>query len=283
VELRKVAFITGATRGIGKACALRLAREGWDIVVAARSVEENPRLPGTIHTAAEEIRQYGTDVLSVPCNVRDEGQVQEAARATLERFGRVDAVINNAGALWWRTMDQTPMSRFDLVMGVNARGTYAATEAFLPAMKAQRDGHVITMSPPVDLSMAPGQIAYMLSKFGMTMVALGIAEEMREYNIRGTALWPRTIIESYATMNFGMGGRELWRKADILADTVWEILRHPELSNGRALIDEDFLREVGYADFDQYACVEGSTPLPLSADVMAAARAIMSARAGSGK
>ena len=276
--MRKVAFITGATRGIGKACALRLAREGWDIVVAARSVEEDPRLPGTIHTAANEIRAYGTDVLAVPCNVRDTEQIQRAAGATLDRFGRVDAVINNAGALWWRTMDQTPMSRYDLVMGVNARGTYAVTEAFLPAMKKQRGGHVVAMSPPIDLGMVPGQIAYMLSKFGMTLIALGVAEEMREYNIRGTALWPKTIIESYATINFGMGGRELWRKADIVADAVWEILQHPELSNGRALIDEDFLREVGYTDFERYACVEGKDPLPLSADVMAAARAIMAAR-----
>ncbi len=276
--MRKVAFITGATRGIGKACALRLAREGWDIVVAARSVEENPRLPGTIHAAAEEIRQYGTDVLPVPCNVRDDAQVQEAARATLERFGRVDAVINNAGALWWRTMDETPLKRFDTVVGVNVRGTYAVTEAFLPTMKAQRSGHVITMSPPVDPAMAPGQIAYFISKFGMTLIAMGIAEEMREFNICGTALWPKTIIESYATINFGMGDNRMWRKADILADAVWEILEHPELSNGRALIDEEFLREVGYTDFDRYACVEGGTPLPLSMQVMAAARAIMSAQ-----
>lgn len=276
--MRKVAFITGATRGIGKACALRLAREGWDIVVAARSVEEDPRLPGTIHTAAAEIAQYGTDVLPVACNVRDAEQIQQAARIALDRFGRVDAVINNAGALWWRRMDETPVKRFDTLVGVNVRGTYAVTEAFLPAMKAQRGGHVITMSPPVDPAMAPGQIAYFISKFGMTLIALGVAEEMREYNIRGTALWPKTIIESYATINFGMGGKELWRKADIVADAVWEILQHPELSNGRALIDEEFLREVGYTDFDKYACVEGSTPLPLSPEVMAAARAIMSAR-----
>lgn len=276
--MRKVAFITGATRGIGKACALRLAREGWDIVVAARSVEEDPRLPGTIQSASDEISQFGTDVLGVPCNVRDDAQVKDAARAALERFGRVDVVINNAGALWWRNMDETPLKRFDLVVGVNARGAYAVTEAFLPTMKAQRSGHVITMSPPIDPAMAPGQIAYYISKFGMTLIALGIAEEMRDYNIYGTALWPKTIIESYATMNFGMGDSRLWRKADILADAVWEILQHPECSNGRALIDEEFLREVGYTDFDHYACVEGSKPIPLSMEVMAAARSIMAAQ-----
>jgi citronellol/citronellal dehydrogenase len=268
----KVAFITGASRGIGKVCALRLAREGWDIAVAAKSVEEDPRIPGTIHSAAAEIAAYGTRVLPVQCNVRDVDTVQTAARAVLDHFGRVDAVINNAGALWWRPMDETPMKRFDLVMEVNARGAYAVTEAFLPVMKAQGGGHVIMMSPPVDLSVVPGHIAYSISKFGMTMIALGIAEELRPYGIHASALWPKTVIESFATINFGLGEPRFWRKADILADAVLEILNHPDLSNGRALIDEDFLREVGYTDFERYNCVEGGTPLNLDADLMRVAR-----------
>lgn len=267
----KVAFITGATRGIGKACALKLAREGWDIVIAARSVAEDPRIPGTIYSVAEEIAQYGTTVMPVPCNVRDLTQVQEAARATLDKFGRMDAVINNAGALWWRPMDQTPMNRFNLVMEVNVRGAFAVTEAFLPALKEQKSGHVVMMSPPVDLRVLPGHIAYSISKFGMTMIALGLAKEMRDVGVCATALWPKTVIESYATINFGMGTPEMWRKPDILADATFEILAHPELSNGRALIDEDFLREVGYTEFDQYLCVEGGKPLELSAELMAAA------------
>jgi citronellol/citronellal dehydrogenase len=264
----KVAFITGASRGIGKACALRLAREGWDIVVAAKSVEENPRIPGTIHSAAREISELGTQVLPVQCNVRDEESVKAAVQATLDRFGGVDAVINNAGALWWRTMEETPLNRFDLVMDVNARGAYAVTLAFLPAMKTRQAGHVIMMSPPVDLSVTPGHIAYSISKFGMTMIALGLAEEMRPHGICGTALWPRTVVESFVTINFGLGEPRFWRKADILADAVLEILNHPDRSNGRALIDEDFLREVGYTDFDRYNCVEGGTPLLLDSDLM---------------
>ena len=268
----KVAFITGASRGIGKACALRLAREGWDIAVAAKSVEEDPRIPGTIHSAAQEIAAYGTRVFPVQCNVRDAGTVQAAAQAVLDHFGRVDAVINNAGALWWRPMDETPMKRFDLVMEVNVRGAYAVTEAFLAAMKAQGGGHIVMMSPPVDLSVVPGHIAYSISKFGMTMTALGLAEEMRAYGICASALWPKTVIESFATINFGLGEPRFWRKADILADAALEILNHPELSNGRALIDEDFLREVGYTDFDRYNCVEGGTPLPLDAELMRVAR-----------
>lgn len=269
---RKVAFISGASRGIGRACALKLAREGWDIVVAAKSVEEKPNLPGTIHTVAEEVRAAGTEALPVQVNIRKLEEIRAAAAQALERFGRIDAVINNAGALWWRPMDETPMNRFDLVMEVNVRGAYAVTEAFLPAMKEQQGGHVIMMSPPVDLSVVPGHIAYCISKFGMTMTALGIAGELKQFNIHGTALWPKTVIESYATINFGLGTPEIWRKADILADATHEILAHPEISTGRALIDEDFLREVGYTDFEQYNCVPGGQPLQLSPEVMSSAR-----------
>jgi citronellol/citronellal dehydrogenase len=206
--MSKVAFITGASRGIGKACAVRLAKEGWDIVVAAKTTEENPKLPGTIFTAAEDLRQYGTKVLPVQCNVRDAESVNDAAAKTLDTFGRIDAVINNAGALWWRNLDETDMRRYDLVHEVNARGAYACTYAFIEAMKKQRSGHVINMSPPIDLKMVPGHIAYMIGKFGMTLIVHGLAEEMKEYNIKATALWPKTLIESFATINFRHGRPE---------------------------------------------------------------------------
>lgn len=186
----KVAFITGATRGIGKACGIRLAKAGWDIVVAGRSVEENPRLPGTIYSVAKEIGQHGAKALPVYCNLVEQDSIDEAVAATLDKYGRVDAVINNAGALWWRSMEETPMRRFDLVMNVNVRGAFAVTEAFLPTMRAQNSGHVILMSPPIDLSVVPGHIAYMISKFGMTMIALGLAEELADTGISATALWP---------------------------------------------------------------------------------------------
>jgi citronellol/citronellal dehydrogenase len=258
--MRKVAFITGGSRGIGKACAHRFAREGYDIVIAAKSTEENPKLPGTIFTAADEVSQHGTDVFPVRCDVTDIGSVEQAARATLDHFGRVDVVINNAGALWWKTMDETPMKRFDLMMNVNARGSFAVTTAFLPAMKEQKCGHVVFMSPPIDLKMLPSHIGYCISKFGMTMMAHGIPQEFGDYNIRATALWPRTLIESFATINWKLGDPTLWRKADILADATLEIVQNPDLSNGMALIDEEFLRTVGYTDFDRYLCVEGGQP-----------------------
>jgi len=258
--MRKVAFITGASRGVGKACAHKLAREGWDIVVAAKTTEPHPKLPGTIFSAAEDIEQHGTTVLPVRCDVTDMESVHLAAQAALEKFGRMDAVINNAGALWWKTMDETPMKRFDLMMNVNARGAFAVTSEFLPIMKEQKSGHVVLMSPPIEMKMLPQRIGYCISKFGMTMMAHGIPLEFAEYDIRASALWPCTLIKSTATINHQLGDESMWRKADILADATFEIIEHPELSNGKALMDEDFLREVGYTDFDQYACVPGSSP-----------------------
>ena len=261
--MRKVAFITGASRGIGKACAHKFAREGWDVVVAAKTTEPHPKLPGTIFTAAEEIEQHGTTVFPIRCDVTDLESVHGAAQATLDKFGRVDAVINNAGALWWKPMDETPMKRFDLMMNVNARGAFAVTAEFLPAMKEQKSGHVIMMSPPIDMKMLPSHIGYCISKFGMTMIAHGIPREFGDYNIRATALWPKTMIKSTATVNFKLGDDSSWRKPAILADATYEAVEHPDLSDGKALIDEEFLREVGYPDFDQYLYAEGSNPSPI--------------------
>lgn len=268
--MANVAFITGASRGIGKAVAHRLAREGWNIVVAAKSTEEHPKLPGTIFTAADELSQHGTDIFPVRCDVTDLESIQTATSAALDRFGRMDAVINNAGALWWENMDDTPMKRYDLINNVNARGSFAVTQAFLPIMKEQKSGHVITMSPPYDEAVLGGHIAYYISKFGMTMMALGIPKEFGEFNIHGTALWPHTMIESFASINFALGERSTWRKADILADATWEILQHPELSNGKALLDEHFLRLVGYTDFEDYRCEPDGTITVISSEAQRA-------------
>jgi len=266
--MKKVAFITGATRGIGKACALRLAREGWDIAVAGRSIADRPELPGTIYSASEEIGALGVTALPVQCNVVEQASVDAAVAKTLEAFGRIDAVVNNAGALWWRTFDETPMKRFDLLMNVNVRGSFSVASGFLPAMRKQNSGHIIFMSPPIDLTVLAGHIAYLIGKFGMTMTAMGLGEELAGTGISATALWPRTVIESYATINFGLGTPSMWRKADIMADALYEILQRPEETRGQALLDEEFLRSVGYTDFDRYNCVEGGKPLELNANVM---------------
>lgn len=261
----KVAFVTGASRGIGRAIVLKLAREGYDTVVAAKSVREHAKLPGTVYSVAEEAAQFGNAVLPLQCNVAEQESIDAAIAQTLAEFGRIDVVVNNAGALWWRNMDETPMKRFDLVMDVNVRAAFAVTAGFLPTMKTQNSGHVVFMAPPLNLDYLPGHIAYMISKFGMTMTALGLAEELKGTGVYATALWPKTIIESYATINYGLGDPSVWRKADIMADAVYEIVRHPEQSNGQALLDEDFLRTVGYTDFDQYNCLPESRPQDLDA------------------
>jgi citronellol/citronellal dehydrogenase len=257
----RVAFITGASRGVGRCIALALAREGADIVVAAKTVEANPRLPGTIHTVAAEVEALGRRALPVQVDVRDESAVAAAVRAALERFGRIDFLVNNAGALFWQGLADTPMSRFDRVMGVNVRGAFACTREVLPGMIARDYGHVLMMSPPIDPPAAAGKVAYAVSKFGMTLIAHGLAGELAGRNVACNALWPATLIESYATINFALGDRTVWRKPDILADAAMAIFaKSPASFSGHALIDEDFLRAEGVTDFAGYRCDPAHEP-----------------------
>ncbi|WP_437534132.1 SDR family oxidoreductase [Sorangium sp. So ce726] len=258
----RVVFITGASRGIGRAVALACAREGADIVVAAKTeVAENPRLPGTIHDVAREVEQLGRRALPIKLDVRDDEACRSAVATAVERLGRIDALINNAGALWWADVVDTPMKKFDLIMGINVRASFALSQAVLPQMIAQKYGHIIMMSPPVDAEACAHHGAYAVSKFGMTMIADAIAGEYAEHNITANALWPATAIESFATINFGLGGPELWRKADILADATLALLsREPSARRGKAWIDEALLREEGVTDFSKYQCVPGVEP-----------------------
>lgn len=257
----RVAFITGASRGVGKSVALALAREGCDIVVAAKTVEADARLPGTIGETAAEVERLGRRALPIQLDVRDDAAVERAAQQALDKLGRVDFLVNNAGALHWRPLTETPMKRFDLVMGVNARGAFALTYALLPAMVKQGYGHILMMSPPVDVKGAPGKIAYAISKFGMTLIAQGLAGEVADQNVAANALWPATMIESFATINWGLGTPALWRKPDILADATVKIFaKEPRAFTGHALIDEDFLRAEGETDFDRYRCDPAHEP-----------------------
>jgi citronellol/citronellal dehydrogenase len=258
----RIVFITGASRGIGRAVALACAREGADVVIAAKTeVAENPRLPGTIHDVAREVEALGRRALPLKLDVRDADACEAAVARTVEHFGRIDALINNAGALWWADVVETPVKKFDLIMGINVRASFVLAHAALPHMVKNRWGHIVMMSPPVDVSGVAHHGAYAVSKFGMTMIAQSIAEEMREQNVTAHALWPATAIESFATMNFGLGGPELWRKADILADATLALLtREPSARMGRAWIDEELLRSEGVTDFSKYQCVPGSEP-----------------------
>ena len=175
----RVAMVTGASRGVGKALALRLAAEGCDVVVAAKTVAPDPKLPGTIHETAREIEALGRRALAAALDVRDDVAVERVVKQALEQFGHVDFLVNNAGALYWRSVAETEMKRFDLVMGVNARGAFACTRHVLPSMLARKFGHILMLSPPVDPRAGAGKVAYALSKFGMTLVAQGVAEEVR--------------------------------------------------------------------------------------------------------
>jgi citronellol/citronellal dehydrogenase len=257
----RVAVITGASRGIGRAVALGLARAGCAVVIAAKSTTSSEKLPGSIHTVAREVEDLGGQALPVQVDVRDETQIEAMAAETLRRFGRVDILVNNAGALWWKPVVETPAKRFDLVLGVNARAAFLCSRAVLPAMIDRGWGHILNFSPPLDLSLVPGRVAYAISKLGMTLLSIGLAEEVRQHNVAVNSLWPVTIIESQASINWNLGTPEQWRKPDILVDAVLRIVRkEPATLTGQALLDEDFLRAEGITDFSGYACVPGTTP-----------------------
>jgi citronellol/citronellal dehydrogenase len=261
----RVAVITGSSRGIGRALALGLARQGCHLVIAAKSTQSRDRLPGSIYTVAQEVEALGAQALPLAIDVRDADQLETLAAQTKERFGRIDILINNAGALWWQPLLDTPPKRFDLVMNVNARAACLLCRAVLPSMIERRWGHIINMSPPLDLTMVPGRIAYSISKLGMTLLTFGLAEEVRAHNVAVNSLWPVTVIESQASINFGLGTPDQWRKPDILVDAVLGLVqKEPSTLTGRALLDEDFLREEGVTDFSGYSCVPGSSPPRLS-------------------
>jgi citronellol/citronellal dehydrogenase len=261
----RVAIITGASRGIGRAIALGLAKAGCHVVVAAKSTTSTEKLPGSIFTVAAEVEALGAQALPVQVDVRDADQIEGMAARALERFGRIDLLVNNAGALHWAGVLDTPPKRFDLVMGVNARAAFLCCRAVLPAMTRQRWGHIINMSPPLDLSILPGRVAYGISKLGMTLLTVGLAEEVKQHNIAVNSLWPVTIIESQASINHQLGTPEMWRKPDILVDCVLRLAaKEPSALTGQALLDEDFLRGEGVTDFSGYVCVPGSQPPRLS-------------------
>jgi citronellol/citronellal dehydrogenase len=261
----RVAIITGASRGIGRALALGLARAGCHIVIAAKSTNSTEKLPGSIFSVAEEVEALGVQALPIQVDVRDAEQIEGMAARALERFGRIDILINNAGALHWKSLLETPAKRFDLVMDVNVRAAFLCCRAVLPAMMRQRWGHIVNMSPPIDLAMVPGRIAYAISKLGMTLLTHGLAEETRPHNTAVNSLWPVTIIESQASINHALGKPEMWRKPDILVDCVLQLAqKEPGEMTGQALLDEDFLRAEGMTDFSRYACVPGTQPPRLS-------------------
>lgn len=266
----QVAVVTGSSRGVGRAVALALAREGCHIVVAAKTDEAHPRLPGTIHQTAAEVRALGRRALPVKCNVREFADVERLFAATVEEFGRVDILINNAGAIHWAPVAEWPAGRFDLVMEVNVRGAFLCSRAAIPHMREKKHGRIVMMSPPVNVAKVAGKGPYLISKMGMTMLAHAIAGEEREHGIAAAALWPVTMIESEATRFFQMGAPEEWRRAEILADATVEICcAEASRVSGRALYDEEVLREFrSTTDFAAYSVVPGASPAPVCREMV---------------
>lgn len=257
----KTLFITGASRGIGREIALRAARDGANVVVAAKTAEPHPKLSGTIHTVAEEIEAAGGQALAIQLDVRDDAAIAEAVKRTAAKFGGIDILVNNASAISLTPTLQTPAKRFDLMLGVNARGTFLCSQACYALLKKSPNAHILTLSPP--LAMDPkwfaGHVAYTMSKYGMSMCTLGMAEEFREDGIAVNSLWPRTTIATAAVeVHFPEAILRASRHAAIMADAAHVVLTSDARANtGNFYVDEDVLRTAGVTDFERYAVTPG--------------------------
>ena len=263
----KTLFITGASRGIGKAIALRAARDGANIAIVSKTVEAHPRLDGTIHTAGAEVRAAGGRALACAADIRFEEQIHEAVRRTVEEFGGIDILVNNASAISLTPTLDTPLKRFDLMHGVNVRATFACSQACLPHLLKAANPHILNISPPLNMEarwFAP-HVAYTMSKYGMSMCVLGMAEEFRVQGVGVNALWPRTAIATAAVMNL-LGGEAAIRRCrrpEIMADAAHHVLTRPAREvSGNFFIDEDVLRAAGVRDFEPYAVAPGTELFP---------------------
>jgi citronellol/citronellal dehydrogenase len=264
----KTMFLSGASRGIGLEIAKHAARAGANVVIAAKTAEPNPKLPGTIYTAAAEIEAQGAACLPLQVDIRDEAQVLAAVQKAVERFGGIDMLVNNASAINLTSTEATPIKRFDLMFGVNVRGTFLCTQACLPHLKRcaelGRNPHVLTLSPPLNMQarwFAP-HVAYTMAKYGMSMCVLGHAEEFRPYGIAVNALWPRTVIQTAALQMIPGVRPEHCRWPRIMAEAAVVILgREAASTTGNFFIDEEVLSAAGVRDFAPYSVVPGSREL----------------------
>lgn len=259
----KTAFITGASRGIGKAIALRLAAEGANIVVVAKSIEENPKLGGTIFSAAKEIEDAGGKALAVQCDIRFEDQIKNAVEQAAATFGGIDILINNASAISLTSVEQTEQKAFGLMHDINVKGTFFVSKFCIPFLKKGSNPHILNLSPPINLDQKwlSNHLAYTISKYNMTMIALGLAGELKKYKIAANTVWPRTTIATAAVRNL-LGGEALVkmsRTPEIIADSAFYILkRNSEECTGNCFIDEEVLAQEGITDLEKYSVVAGA-------------------------
>ncbi|MFC4337854.1 SDR family oxidoreductase [Salininema proteolyticum] len=259
----KTAFVSGASRGIGKAIAVALAKSGVNVALFAKTGEPHPKLPGTIYETAREVEAAGAGALPIVGDIRDEDSVQEAVDRTASQFGGIDILVNNASALNLSTLGEMEVKRYDLIQQINARGTYVATHAALPHLRESSHAHVLTLSPPLNtdpkwFAMGP----YTMSKYGMTIMTLGVSVSEGENGVAANCLWPKTTIAT-AAVEFGLGGQDMMersRTVDLMSDAALAVLsRKPADHTGRAMLAEDVMAENGVTDLAKYAAVEGNT------------------------
>ena len=254
----RTVLITGGSRGIGKAIAIRLAKEGANIAIAAKTAAAHPKLEGTIYTAAKEIEAFGVKALAIQADIRDEEQIKSAVEQTVKTFGGIDILINNASAINLSPAEKLETKRFDLMQNINVRGTFLICQNSIPHLKLSDNPHILNLSPPINLNPKwfAGHVAYTMSKYGMSMIVLGLAQELRKYKIAVNALWPKTTIATAAVENL-LGGDFLIqksRKPEIVADAAYYILSRPSSEcTGNFFIDEELLSKEGITDFNKYA------------------------------
>ena len=264
--MSKVALITGSTRGIGKTIAETLAKNGYNIVVAGKSIHNKNYLPGTIYSVQNELQdKYNIETLTSKLDLTDDSSIIKTVDKTIDRFGRIDVLINNAGALHWNDIENTSMSKYDLINNVNGRGSFYLSKLCLEHMKKRNYGHIIMHSPPLEKCNNKDtylyKTGYLISKYSMTMAALGIATEYNNYNIAANTIWPKKAIESHATINNKLGTKLQWRKPDIIADAILEIVNEdPKTFTGNQLIDEEYLKTKGVTNFSKYRCLSNHEP-----------------------
>ena len=263
----KTVFITGASRGIGRAIALRLAKEGANIIIAAKSTEENPKLGGTIFSVAEEVEAAGGKAFAVACDIRFEDQVKDAVNKGAAYFGGIDILVNNASAISLTDTENTDPKRYDLMHDINVRGTYFVSQACIPYLQKGINPHILNLSPPLnmDTKWFASHLAYTISKYNMSMIAYGLSEELKKYKIAANTLWPRTTIATAAVKNL-LGGEALMRmsrKPEILADAAFYILNRPsDKCTGNFFLDDEVLASEGITDLSNYSVVPGAHLYP---------------------
>ncbi len=261
----KVMMISGGSRGIGKAIALRAARDGARVVIAAKTDRPHPKLPGTIHETAEQVREAGGEALAVRMDIRDDDQVEAAVAAAVAQFGRIDVLVNNASAISLTPVAATPMKRVDLMFDINVRGTYTLTRAAIEAMSHGDGAHVVNLAPPISLRPVwfARHTAYTISKYGMSLCVLGMSEELKPHRIAVNGLWPKTVIDTEALRLIPGMDRRATRKPEIVADALHAVVtRDPVECTGNFFIDEEVIIEEGLGDPDSYASEPGVAPMP---------------------